>query len=48
MEMQAAEQARQREHQMTTAQIERTHKALDQCCRPVHNDIWAIVFARQR
>ena len=32
---------------MTTAQIERTHKALDQCCRPIHNDIWAIVFARE-
>jgi hypothetical protein len=47
LEMQAAEQARQREHQMTTAQIERTHKALDQCCRPVHNDIFAIAYARQ-
>ena len=31
---------------MTTAQIERTHKALDQCCRPVQNDIWAILYAR--
>jgi type II secretory pathway pseudopilin PulG len=46
MEMQTAEQARQREHQMTTAQIERTHKALDQCIRPVGNDIWALIFAR--
>eukprot|EP01052_Picozoa_sp_SAG31_P036080 SAG31_NODE_4448_length_3222_cov_34.014089_3_plen_536_part_00 len=46
-QLQAAEQARQREHQMVTAQIERTHQALDQCCRPVQNDLWAIMVARQ-
>eukprot|EP01052_Picozoa_sp_SAG31_P042074 SAG31_NODE_6566_length_1973_cov_1.434899_2_plen_326_part_00 len=46
-ELHIAEEARQREHQMMTAQIERTHHALDQCCRPVQNDLWAIVAMRQ-
>ena len=46
MEVHAAEQARQREHQMMTAQIERTHKALDQCIRPVGNDIYTMVLSR--
>lgn len=46
METHTAEQARQREHQMMTAQIERTHQALDRCCRPVYNDAGAIAFAR--
>ena len=32
---------------MTTAQIERTHKALDQCIRPVGNDIFTIFLSRQ-
>eukprot|EP01051_Picozoa_sp_SAG22_P018479 SAG22_NODE_3121_length_1922_cov_1.937466_1_plen_441_part_00 len=41
-----AEQARQREHQMMTAQIQRTHQALDQCCRPVQNDVMSMAFAR--
>eukprot|EP01052_Picozoa_sp_SAG31_P000909 SAG31_NODE_28_length_32713_cov_39.100509_19_plen_352_part_00 len=45
-ELHTAEQARQREHQMATAQIERTHRALDQCCRPVLNELYAVSFAR--
>ena len=31
---------------MTTAQIERIHQSLDQCCRPVLNDLFAIFRAR--
>ena len=31
---------------MMTAQIERIHQSLDQCCRPVLNDLYAIVRAR--
>eukprot|EP01052_Picozoa_sp_SAG31_P002060 SAG31_NODE_69_length_28130_cov_15.318219_13_plen_521_part_00 len=46
MEQHAAEQARQREHQMMTAQIERTHQSLDQCCRPVQTDIISLAFAK--
>eukprot|EP01052_Picozoa_sp_SAG31_P010755 SAG31_NODE_597_length_13674_cov_3.402947_16_plen_296_part_00 len=46
MEQHTAEQARQREHQMMTAQIERTDQALDRCCRPVLTDIVAIGFSR--
>ena len=42
----AAEQERDRGHQMMTAQIERIHQSLDQCCRPVLNDIVAISMAR--
>ena len=38
----AAEQERDRGHQMMTAQIERIHQSLDQCCRPVLNDIMAM------
>eukprot|EP01052_Picozoa_sp_SAG31_P040368 SAG31_NODE_5828_length_2306_cov_1.451744_2_plen_370_part_00 len=45
-ELHTAEQARQREHQMMTAQIERTDQALDQCCRPVLNDLGAMTLAR--
>eukprot|EP01052_Picozoa_sp_SAG31_P024792 SAG31_NODE_2133_length_6372_cov_4.372071_4_plen_410_part_00 len=45
-ELHIAEGTRQREHQMMTAQIERTHHALDQCCRPVQDDLFAIGFAR--
>eukprot|EP01052_Picozoa_sp_SAG31_P048710 SAG31_NODE_10320_length_1154_cov_1.074882_1_plen_356_part_01 len=45
-ELHTTEQARQREHQMMTAQIERTHQGLDQCCRPVLNDLHAINWAR--
>merc|ERR1711871_1437393 len=37
---------RDRGHQMTTAQIERIDKSLDQCCRPVLNDIMAMTYAR--
>ena len=29
-----------------TAQIQRTHQGLDQCCRPVVQDLVAIAFAR--
>ena len=32
---------------MMTAQIERIHQSLDQCCRPVLNDITAIHRTRQ-
>eukprot|EP01052_Picozoa_sp_SAG31_P027860 SAG31_NODE_2642_length_5323_cov_3.407351_4_plen_290_part_00 len=46
MENHAAEQIRQREHQMMVAQVERTHQALDQCCRPVFNEIYGILYAR--
>eukprot|EP01052_Picozoa_sp_SAG31_P036389 SAG31_NODE_4534_length_3158_cov_2.074534_1_plen_637_part_00 len=45
-ELHVGEQARQREHQMMTAQIERTHRGLDQCCRPVLNDLYAVTYAR--
>eukprot|EP01052_Picozoa_sp_SAG31_P000485 SAG31_NODE_14_length_37953_cov_109.719660_19_plen_583_part_00 len=45
-ELHTAEQARQREHQMMTAQIERTHRGLDQCCRPALNSLSAILHAR--
>ena len=31
---------------MRTAQIERIHQSLDQCCRPVLNDLMAIIRAR--
>ena len=43
----AAEQERDRGHQMMTAQIERIHQSLDQCCRPVLNDLYAIFAARR-
>ena len=33
---------------MITAQIERIHKSLDQCCRPVLLDLYAIMNARMR
>eukprot|EP01052_Picozoa_sp_SAG31_P044955 SAG31_NODE_8028_length_1537_cov_1.673157_1_plen_295_part_00 len=46
MNQNTAEQARQREHQIMTAQIERTHQALDQCCRPIQNDVMAVWQAR--
>eukprot|EP01052_Picozoa_sp_SAG31_P040710 SAG31_NODE_5965_length_2234_cov_75.918970_1_plen_422_part_00 len=45
-ELHSAEQARQREHQMMTAQIERTHQALDRCCRPALEELGAIAVAR--
>jgi hypothetical protein len=46
MEQHATEQARQREHQVMTAQIERTHQALDKCCRPIQNDVMTICNTR--
>eukprot|EP01052_Picozoa_sp_SAG31_P034791 SAG31_NODE_4113_length_3572_cov_24.306939_3_plen_290_part_00 len=46
-ELHVAEQDRQREHQMMTAQIDRTHRGLDQCCRPVINDLIAMSYIRQ-
>lgn len=45
-EFQKAQQVRDREHQMMTAQMERINMALDQCCRPVQNDLMSIAFAR--
>ena len=42
----AAEQERDRGHQMMTAQIERIHQSLDRCCRPVLNDVHAIIRTR--
>eukprot|EP01052_Picozoa_sp_SAG31_P039184 SAG31_NODE_5382_length_2572_cov_64.320259_2_plen_526_part_00 len=45
-ELHGAEQARQREHQMMTAQIERTHQALDRCCRPALDEIQTLTVSR--
>ena len=44
----AAEQERDRRHQMRTAQIERIHQSLDQCCRPVLLDLFTIAQVRFR
>lgn len=46
IEIHSAEQIRQREHQVMIAQIQRTHQALDQCCRPAFDDVCAVLFGR--
>eukprot|EP01052_Picozoa_sp_SAG31_P042249 SAG31_NODE_6651_length_1937_cov_1.539173_1_plen_394_part_00 len=42
-----AEQKRQREHEQMLAQIERTSRWLDDCCRPIYADLGHLTYSRQ-
>eukprot|EP01052_Picozoa_sp_SAG31_P012186 SAG31_NODE_706_length_12688_cov_41.991342_7_plen_292_part_00 len=42
----AQELARQREHEQMVAQIARTSRALDECCRPVDNGVYTVMTSR--
>ena len=46
MELQHSELTRQREHGQMVAQIERTERWLDQCCRPVGHGLATLQYLR--